>query len=49
MLIACRGGPCTSRPVTFPPDLEIEERGGRYVLNDDGDPTAWVYEFVPFN
>jgi hypothetical protein len=47
MLIRCEGGPSSSRLVRFPPPLEIEERGGYYVLVDDGHPMTWWYEFVP--
>ena len=47
MLIACSGGPSRSRLETFPPPLEVEERGGIYVLIDDGSPQEWTYEFVP--
>lgn len=47
MLIECDGGPCRSRLETFPPRLEIEERGGVYVLNDDGPTYRWRYAFVP--
>ena len=46
MLIPCEGGPSVSRLETFPPRLEIEERGGIYVLVDDGDPRQWRYHFV---
>jgi hypothetical protein len=47
MLVPCVGGPSTSRLVTYPPPLEIDEREGTYVLVDDGPPEAWRYEFVP--
>jgi len=47
MLIACRGGPSASRLVRYPPPLEIEERGGVYVLVDDGPPEEWHYDFIP--
>jgi hypothetical protein len=46
MLIACEGGPSRSRLVRYPPPLEIEERGGVYVLVDDGPPERWRYQFV---
>ncbi len=46
MLIRCQGGPCNSRLVRYPPPLEIEERGGMYVLVDDGPVGKWTYEFV---
>ena len=47
MLIRCEGGPSQSRLVRYPPPVEIEERGGLYVLVDDGPPHAWWYDFVP--
>ena len=47
MLLPCEGGPSISRLVRFPPPLEIEERGGQYVLVDDGPPATWRYDFVP--
>jgi hypothetical protein len=47
MLIRCEGGPSISRLVRYPPPLEVEERGGVYVLVDDGPLHAWWYEFVP--
>jgi hypothetical protein len=31
----------------FPPQLEIAERGGTYVLVDDGELPDWRYLFVP--
>jgi hypothetical protein len=31
----------------FPPPHEIDERGGSYVLVDDGEPDEWLYLFVP--
>jgi hypothetical protein len=46
LFIRCRGGPCRSRLETFPPRLEIPERGGVYVLVDDGPVESWAYEFV---
>jgi hypothetical protein len=46
LFIRCRGGPSYSLLETFPPRLEIEERGGLYVLVDDGPPEAWRYVFV---
>jgi hypothetical protein len=49
MLIPCEGGPCISRLVRYPPPLEIEERGGMYVLVDDGSAEHWTYEFVATN
>jgi hypothetical protein len=48
MLIPCEGGgPSQSRLVRYPPPLEIEERGGVYVLVDDGSVETWRYAFVP--
>lgn len=48
MLIGCDGGgPSFVRLVRFPPPLEIAERGGVYVLVDDGTPTEWRYQWVP--
>ena len=47
MLIRCEGGPSSSRLVHSPPPLEILERGGIYVLQDDGPPEEWSYLFVP--
>ena len=47
LFVACRGGPSTSRLERFPPRLEIEERDGRYVLDDDGPRDGWCYVFVP--
>jgi hypothetical protein len=47
MFIACQGGPSISRLERYPPALEIEERGGLYVLEDDGPPEQWRYVFVP--
>jgi hypothetical protein len=48
MLIGCEGGPSNSRLVTYPPPLEIHERGGVYVLeDDDARPEAWRYLWVP--
>jgi hypothetical protein len=48
MLIMCGdGGPAISRLVTYPPPVEIVERGGTYVLEDDGPPTEWRYVWVP--
>ena len=47
MLIPCRGGPSTSRLVRYPPPVEVAERGGMYVLVDDGPPEHWSYDFVP--
>jgi hypothetical protein len=47
MLLPCEGGPSQSRLVRFPPPLEVEERDGVYVLQDDGPPQQWSYLFVP--
>jgi hypothetical protein len=47
LLIRCTGGPSISRFETFPPPLEIQERGGLYVLDDEGPVYRWRYEFVP--
>lgn len=46
VFIRCEGGPCLSRLVTVPPPVEIQERGGMYVLDDDGSPDEWSYFFV---
>jgi hypothetical protein len=46
MLIPCEGGPSISRLVHYPPPLEIAERGGMYVLVDDGPQHLWRYDFV---
>jgi hypothetical protein len=47
MFVACDGGPSISRLERFPPPLEVQERGGMYVLQDDGPPEQWRYLFVP--
>jgi hypothetical protein len=47
MLIACEGGPSSSRLELFPPRLEVEEHDGTYVLFDDGPRDHWRYVFVP--
>ena len=47
IFVQCEGGPCLSRLERFPPPLEITERGGTYVLVDDGDLPDWRYLFVP--
>ena len=47
MFVRCEGGPCLSRLEHFPPQLEIAERGGTYVLIDEGQPSDWRYLFVP--
>ena len=36
LLVPYAGGPSTSRLETYPPRLEVAERGGTYVLEDDG-------------
>jgi len=46
LLLRCEGGPSISRLETFPPPLEVDERGGVYVLDDDGPVYAWRYVFV---
>ena len=47
LLVPCKGGPSISRLETYPPRLEIGERGGTYVLEDDGPRERWRYLFVP--
>lgn len=47
LLIRCEGGPAHSRLVHHPPPVEIDERGGTYVLVDDGSVDTWHYVFVP--
>lgn len=47
LLLPCAGGPSTSRLVTFPPPLELEEATGTYVLVDDGPRPSWHYAWVP--
>ena len=46
MFVPCEGGPSISRLEIFPPPLEIEERNGIYVLEDDGPVEQWRYLFV---
>ena len=46
LLLPCEGGPSESRLEHFPPRFEIEERGGVYVLVDDGEPNEWRYVFL---
>jgi hypothetical protein len=46
MLIPCQGGPTAWRTASFPPPLEVETEAGVYVLNDDGTPDQWSYDFV---
>jgi hypothetical protein len=36
-----------SRLETFPPRFEIDERGGLYVLVDEGELSDWRYVYVP--
>jgi hypothetical protein len=47
IFVACEGGPSGSRLETYPPRLEVPDRGGMYVLADDGPREAWRYVFVP--
>ena len=47
MLVACEGGPSSSRIEAFPPRLEVVEADGLYVLVDDGPRESWRYVFVP--
>jgi hypothetical protein len=47
LFIKCEGGPCVSRLEYFPPRLEIDEQGGLYVLEDEGELHDWRYVFVP--
>jgi hypothetical protein len=47
IVIRCDGGPRTSRPETFPPRFEVAEKGGLYVLLDEGPIADWKYQFVP--
>jgi hypothetical protein len=47
LFVQCEGGPCRSRLEYFPPPLEIDERGGTYVLMNEGEPHEWLYLFVP--
>ena len=46
MLIACDGGPSNSRLIHWPPPLEIPDRGGLYVLTDDGPLEQWHYHWI---
>ncbi len=46
LLIRCVDGPSRVRLETFPPRLEIEVRGGVYVLEDDGPVHQWSYRLV---
>lgn len=47
MLIGCVGGPSSSRLVHWRPPLEVVDRGGMYVLQDDGPVDSWLYVWVP--
>jgi hypothetical protein len=47
IFVACEGGPSASRLETYPPRLEVPEKGGMYVLQDDGPRDGWRYVFVP--
>ena len=47
MIVPCEGGPSAGRLVHHPAPLEIPERGGTYVLIDDGPVESWRYLFVP--
>jgi MOSC domain-containing protein YiiM len=47
IFVQCERGPCTSRLETFPPRLEIEEKGGLYVLLDQRPIDDWKYQFLP--
>jgi hypothetical protein len=47
LFMACVGGPSISRWEIYPPPLEIDERHGLYVLEDDGPVEQWRYLFVP--
>jgi hypothetical protein len=47
LFIPCRGGSSVSRLERYPPPLEIAERGGLYVLIDDGCREDWHYLSVP--
>jgi hypothetical protein len=46
LLLRCVDGPARAWLETFPPRLEIEGRGGVYVLDDDGPVHRWTYRFV---
>jgi hypothetical protein len=47
MFVACEGGPSASRRELFPPRLEVPDRGGTYVLLDEGRRKDWRYLWVP--
>jgi hypothetical protein len=47
LFLPCVDGPAASRLEIFPPRLEVTERGGLYVLVDDGPRSEWHYLFVP--
>lgn len=46
MMIWCEGGRSLIKRQVFPPEVEIVEADGMYVLHDDGPPTQWRYVFV---
>jgi hypothetical protein len=45
--IPCVGGPSTTRLEHFPPRLELDEKDGMYILDDEGPRDDWRYIFVP--
>jgi hypothetical protein len=47
LFVPCEGGPSTTRLETYPPRLELHERGGSYILIDEGLREEWRYLFVP--
>lgn len=47
MFVQCVGGPCLSRLEYFPAQIEVAERGGMYILIDEGQPSDWRYLSVP--
>ena len=50
MIVECRGdGPSNGRLVRSPPPLEIEDRGGLYVLVDAGPPEDWYYDWLAYD
>jgi len=46
MLLPCIGGPSQARLVHHPAPTEILERGGMYVLVDDGVVEDWHYDWI---
>lgn len=46
MMIWCEGGRSSIKRQTYPPDIEIAEGDGVYVLHDDGPSPQWRYVFV---